>query len=396
MTRAARSTRAAHATRSAVGALTLAVLAALVLGGCHKEESEEIGTTQKVPVTVHPARRGSIRGVIAASGTVKPSPGAEQLVTAPQAARILEIPKGAGETVHKGDLLVRFEIPSLNADAATKQSDVARAKARLENARASEQRITGLFERGIAARKEVEDAQRELAEAQAGLSEAESGRTAAGQLAQRQTVRALFDGIVASRTHNPGDVVDTGSADPILRVIDPRALAVEAGVPVSEIAGIAVGSPARVLAPYEIRGAAPRPPPAEGEGDATGGSERARESSTVVSLPASVDPATGTALVRLSLGAASALPDGTPVNVEILGNEHRDAVVVPAAAILREGTGSFVFTVDAQSHAHRMPVKTGVASEDEVEILSGLKGDERVVVRGQQALPDGAEVTIEP
>src|SRR5262249_57618964 len=105
---------------------------------------------------------------------------------------------------------------------------------------------------------------------------------------------------------------------------------------------------------------------------------------------------TGTGVVRLSLGAATRLPDGTPVGVEILGDEHRNAVVVPAAAILHEGAGVYVFTVDAGSHAHRMPVSLGVASADEVEILSGLSGNERVVVRGQQALPDGADVAAEP
>jgi len=367
--------------RRALGLLLLAV-AALLQAGCRRTETEEVVATEKVPVATRPARRGSIRGVIAAAGTVRPAPGFEQLVTAPQPARILEIPKAEGDVVHKGDLLVRFDIPSLDADAATKRSDVERANARLESARASEQRVAGLFERGIAARKEVEDARRELAEAEAGVSEAASGRTAAGRLASGQTVRALFDGVVARRTHNPGDLVEAGG-DPILRVIDPRALQVEAGVPLGAVAAVEVGGPARIFAP----GASGKT--ADGAGN--GGDE----ASTVVSRPASVDPATGAALVRLSLGASSRLPEGTPVTVEILGAEHKDAILVPADAIVREGADVYVFTVDAESKAHRVLVKTGVASRDEVEILSGLEGSEKVVIRGQQALPDGAEVSPE-
>jgi RND family efflux transporter MFP subunit len=360
-----------------------ALLAVFLAGACRSSEPEDIETTQRVSVETRPARRGAIRGVITATGTIKPAPDAEQLVMAPQAARIAELPKAAGDVVHKGDLLVRFEIPSLDADAAAKHSDLERAKARLDNALASEERIRGLFERGIAARKEVEDAQRELAEAKAGLTEAESGRHAAGELAGRQVVRARFDGVVAKRTRNPGDLVEAGGTDPILRVIDPRALQVEAGVPVAEIAAVEVGASARILAPA---------PPASQGADPP----RVLESSTVVSRPASVDPATGMALVRLSLGSASLLPDGTPVGVEILGSEHRNAVVVPAAAVVREGTSAFVFTVDAGSHAHRMPVSLGVSSRDEVEVLSGLSGDERVVVRGHHALPDGSIVAAEP
>src|SRR5260370_486889 len=77
------------------------------------------------------------------------------------------MPKGVGDRVSRGDLLVRFDIPSLDADASERRSALASAQARLTNARAGEQRISGLFQRGVAARKELEDAQRELADAEA-------------------------------------------------------------------------------------------------------------------------------------------------------------------------------------------------------------------------------------
>ena len=47
-----------------------------------------------------------------ATGQVKPAAGAELLVTAPQEARIAEMPKGMGDRVRRGELLVRFEIPT--------------------------------------------------------------------------------------------------------------------------------------------------------------------------------------------------------------------------------------------------------------------------------------------
>ena len=48
-----------------------------------------------------------------------------------------------------------------------------------------------------------------------------------------------------------------------------------------------------------------------------------------------VDPATGSALVRLLFSKPTRLPTGTPVQVKVLGTEHHDAVLVPAAAIVR-------------------------------------------------------------
>src|SRR5262249_10822525 len=79
---------------------------------------EQVETPAPVPVPLAPVRRGPLHRVVRVTGVVKPATGAELVVTAPQSARIAALPKGVGERVHKGDLLVRFDIPSLQADAA--------------------------------------------------------------------------------------------------------------------------------------------------------------------------------------------------------------------------------------------------------------------------------------
>lgn len=344
-------------------------LAALACG----DAREEIETSDKVPVTVVAARRGAIRATVWATGIVKPAPGAELIVTAPQPARILSIPKAEGESVRKGDLLVQFEIPSLHAERAGRESDRARAKARIENARAAATRAEGLYERGIAARKEVEDAKRELAEAEAALSEAEGAVGAADLLGQRETVTARFDGIVAARFHNPGDLVEPGASDPILRVIDPNRLQVEASVPLNVLSRVAVSNPAKILGPEE------GPP---GEGIVTG-------------RPAAVEPSTSTAMIRIAFSRPTKLPAGTPVQVEIATEEHADALLVPAAAVIQEMAESFLYIVDGEGRARRRLVSVGITTSADVEILEGLAAGDRVIVQGQNALPDGAAVAVQ-
>lgn len=346
------------------------VLGLFVLQACGKAPEEVIETAEAVPVTVAPATSGPIRPVIAATGQVKPGAGAELLVVPPQEARIAELPKSAGDRVRRGDLLVRFEIPSLDAEAAAKRSDLARAQAQLTTARQAADRLSGLLERGIAARREVEDARRDLAQAEATVNEARSATAAAGRLAQREVVRAPFDGIVASRSHQPGDFVDPGGADPILRVIDPSRLEVEAAVPAAELGRVAMGSPAQVR-----------------------GTSFPAEQARVIARPAAVDPVTGTALVRLAFAAPTSLPAGLSVDVEILG-EERQAVLVPAEAIVQEGAQSFVYVVEGQKTARRREVRVGVTAGGRAEILSGVQAGEPVVVRGQTALPDGATVEV--
>jgi RND family efflux transporter MFP subunit len=353
----------------------LALAAALAAtAACSSPSTQEVATADRVPVVTRPAARGSIRPRVEATGMVKPATGAELLVSAPQPGRIAEMPKGVGDRVRKGDLLVRFDIPSLAADLGERRSAVASAEARLKNARVADERSRGLFQRGVAARKELEDADRELADAEAALSAAKTALTAAIALADRAVVRAPFDGVVAARGHNPGDLVDPAAADPIVRLVDPDRLQIEAAVPLAQLAQVAVGSTAVVSGPAGF-------PP-----------ERAR----VLTRPAAVDPATAAASVRLAFVAPTRLPAGTPVRVEIEGPPHGGAVLVAAAALVQEGTESFLFTVDAQGKAHRRPVRIGVVAGGEAEVLTGVAPGEAVVVSGQNALPDGAATMPAP
>lgn len=358
-------------TRISVSLLAAVTTLAVACGG--GESGQDVETTTPVPVVVETARLGVIRAIVSATGTVTPAPDAEWTINAPQPARVLALPRAEGDRVRRGDLLVRFEIPSLSADVAAKQAEVAQAEARLSNGRAAEGRVAGLFERGIAARKEVEDARREVAEAEAALSQAEAARRSMDLLAERATVRARFDGVVARRWHQPGDFVDASNSDPVMKVIDPGRLQVEAAVPLTELPRIVVGSAARVFGPLTTE-----PEPAK-----------------VQSLPAAVDPTTGTASVRLAFVGPSELPPGTPVAIEIEAEEHRDAILVPVASIVREGGAAFVFVVESDGRARRSPVELGIVTGSEAEIGKGVKAGDRVIVRGQVALPDGAAVKIE-
>jgi RND family efflux transporter MFP subunit len=347
------------------------LLGLLILPACKHATEEAVDTTEAVPVKVARAITGAIHPVIAATGQVKPAAGAELRVVPPQEARIAELPRSVGDRVRRGDLLVRFEIPSLEAEAATKRADLARAEAQLATARQAAERLSGLFERGIAARKDLEDARRDLAQAEATVAESRSATAAAARLAQRAVMRAPFDGVVASRSHEPGDLVDPGGPEPILSLIDPSRLQVEAAVPAVELGPVTVGSPARVR-----------------------GASYPEEQARVIARPATVDSVTGTALVRLGFAAPTHLPSGMAVDVEIDGEEHYAAVLVPAGALVQEGPQSFLFVVDRDKKAHRREVKAGVIAGGQAEILSGVTAGEQVVVSGQAALPDGA--TVEP
>jgi RND family efflux transporter MFP subunit len=350
----------------------LAIAGIVFSVACHRDAPEEVDSETIVPVTAVAADTGSITAEVHATGLVAPAPGAELQVIAPEAARIVEMPKAEGDTVKRGDILVRFEIPSTAAEVSKQEAETTRAQARLENARAALVRAKDLFDRGVAARKEVEDATKELAGAEADLAAAQAATVAAGAMAARSVVRATFDGIVARRSHNPGDLVEATSADAVLRVVDPRRVEVIASVPILDSLDIDVGAPARIVDAPGSAGEVPL---------------------KVVARPAAVQEGTATVAVRIAFATPTRYPVGTPVQVAIETDTHVNAVLVPASAVVHEGDESAVFVVEHET-AKRREVKTGIENGGRVEILGGLTSGEMVITSGQNGLPDGARVTL--
>lgn len=337
---------------------------------CSRDTTEEVESDTVVPVETSPATMGAIRASLTVTGTITTAPGADQIVIAPQPARILEIPKAEGDRVSAGDLLVRFEIPSLTSDVATRRAEAARAEARLQNARAAQTRAHDLFDRGVAARKEVEDADRELADAQAGVAETRATLGAAQTSESLTTVHARFSGIVARRYHNAGDLADATAGDPVIRVIDPKRLEVTALVPIPDVPRISVGAPGHM-----------KKPSGEGEIDLK-----------VVSRPAAVDPNTATVPIRMTFAANDIAPVGTPVQVTIDAEAHQNVVLVPASAVMREADEAAVFVANGDK-AERRVVIVGLFNAEHAEIKSGIKAGDPVIVKGQAGLPDGARIS---
>jgi len=117
-----------------------------------------------------------------------------------------------------------------------------------------------------------------------------------------------------------------------------------------------------------------------------------------IRLVVATRPAAGVAgsdpIARLQFAAGSTLPVDTRVDIEIDGEEHVDAVLVPADAIVRSGNQSVVL-VAAGERAERRVVTTGLADADSVEIVSGVAIGELVITRGQAGLADGAAISVD-
>ena len=324
-----------------------------------------------MPVGVVTAERAGIRAVVRAAGVVTPAEGAEFLVVAPEPARIAEIAKAQGDIVKSGDVLVRFDLPSAAQEVARLDADLAAAEALLENARVNQQRVADFVDRGLVARRDREIADRELADAQAALERVRSMHARAVDAAGRAIVRAPFDGIVAGRQHNPGDIVLSASTDPVLRIVDPRRLDLVALVGAADISRVVPGATARVAGP---------------------------ETSMPIGLKVLrrlADRATpdGSLPFLLVFDNPVQLPVDTRVDVEIDAEERTDAVLVSAEAVIQDGAETVVM-IAAGSSAERRVVTTGIRNDDRIEVTSGVRAGELVITRGHIGLANGTAISV--
>jgi len=124
--------------------------------------------------------------------------------------------------------------------------------------------------------------------------------------------------------------------------------------------------------------------------------------SKVITMVPTADRQKATVLVRIAFDALDPriLPD-MGVKVAFRGAETPEAsavkapsLVVPKAAVRTEGSASVAFVVGSDNHAERRAVRTGSASGDQVEVLSGLAAGERVVVTSVRPLNPGASVLV--
>ena len=118
-------------------------------------------------------------------------------------------------------------------------------------------------------------------------------------------------------------------------------------------------------------------------------------SGTLVGGGLVVDPTTGSVKLRaLFDNKDEKLFPAQFVNIRLLVDTLHNQTVVPVAAIQRGADGSFVFVVTPEKTVTQRDVTTGVQDGNNIQILSGIKPGDTVVVDGADRLRDGADVEI--
>ena len=118
---------------------------------------------------------------------------------------------------------------------------------------------------------------------------------------------------------------------------------------------------------------------------------------TLETVDNEVDTTTGTVKLRATFPNADyTLFPNQFVNARLLLQILRNTTVVPVAAVQHGAPGAFVYLVKPDSTVTVQVIKPGVTDEDQVQVLSGVKPGDQVVVDGADRLRDGAKVRVTP
>ncbi|HEX4695640.1 efflux RND transporter periplasmic adaptor subunit [Sphingomonas sp.] len=269
---------------------------------------------------------------------------------------------GAGQVLATVDRSVQTQTAaSLAAQIRVAQADATLAQSELD-------RAMKLVSGGYISKADIETktATRDAANARVRVAEATLAQQRAAN--GRLDIRAPAAGLVLSRSVEPGQIVSAGSGV-LFRIAKGGELELKADVAESDLPGIFVGAVATVV-------------PVGGTASYTG---------HVWQLPAVIDPQTRRGTVRIALPFDRSLRPGgfASATIQIGANT---APVLPNAAIQTDAQGNYVYVVDKNDKVQPVRVTTGEVTDAGVAIVSGLAGNERVVLQAGAFLSPGQKI----
>ena len=88
------------------------------------------------------------------------------------------------------------------------------------------------------------------------------------------------------------------------------------------------------------------------------------------------------------------LRPGMYAKADLIIKEHKDVIVVPQKAVIERDDKKLVFLSEGDSLAREKEVEIGFDDEEKIEIVSGIKEGEKIIVLGNYGLRDGARITV--
>lgn len=334
------------------------------------------GANQATPVGIATAAKGEIPVVVRALGTVTPLQTVN--VKTQITGQLVKVEFKEGQIVKQGDLLAVVDPRPYEVALQQAIGQQQRDEALLKNAQQDLERYKKLVAQDSIARQQLDTQQSLVRQYEAALVIDQAQVDAAKLNVTYTKIVAPLTGRIGLRGVDPGNYVAMGDATSICIIIQVQPISVIFSIP--EDALPPVRDRLKAGASLEVRVL-----------------DRSQKSELAIGKLDThdniIDTTTGMVKLRgIFDNKDEALFPNQFVNIRLLVDTVKDAVTVPVAAIQRGQPGIFVYLVKADDTVEIRVVELGATDGETVQITSGLKVGEQVVIDGTDRLRDGAKI----
>jgi RND family efflux transporter MFP subunit len=323
------------------------------------------GSDLPAPVSVWEIRYGAIEEYINATGTLNPLKEAE-LKSKNQGYYNLIINPETGKKYRLGDNVAENgKIIHLENSELVNNIKIESKKLELETSRLEYEKQKSLYEKGGVTYRELKDAERNHIDARYNY------QYALEQLSTLE-ITAPFSGVIVKLPYfTEGTEVESGAS--LAGIMDFDSLYLELNIPGREFEKVRVGQTVQITH-YSLP-----------EDSLTG---------TITEKSPVVDADTRSFMVRVQTGNPGRIfKPGMFVKADITVARADSAVVIPKDVIQMKDRGKTVFVVEKGAAIQRI-IQTGLSNPDSVQVVEGLKLNERLVVKGFETLKNRSKVKV--
>lgn len=338
------------------------------LGACSKpESSKEAEPAKTLAVNVITVGQQAVTEQLRLSGSVAPWEEV-RLGVELSGSRVQSVHVETGALVHKGDVLLKLDTRLLDMERQQMDAQLAQARANLDLAQANARRARDMLAKKVISTQQAEEWMAGEKTSAAALQVAEAAVDAARLRQEFAVLRAPHDGVIATRTVDPGQIVNPG--DVLMTLVRDARLEWRAEVTEADLLAIEPGQTVALTCP---------------DGAAVTGTVRTRSPG--------LDARTRTGLVYADLPEPKGLRAGMFVEGMIsLGQVN--ALRVPSSALLLRDGFAYVFVVDDANKVHERRIELGARQDGWVQVRGGVSAGERIVSKGAAFLGDGDLVRV--
>lgn len=346
-------------------------------GSGNRRQGGAAAGNRPISVTVTEAKAGSMPVVRKTIGTIVPM--ASTALSSLTSGTIAEILVKDGAEVKAGDLLVRLDDRTINANIQRDTATLAKDQATLDEANTNLKRVETLNDAGAGTKQQYDEAVAAAKQAQAAIAVDQANLVADRVQLDDTQIRAPFDGKLGVVQQSIGANVGPGAA--IVTLTQMKPVYAEFNLPETEL-DLTRSAMSNNTLTVAISPALSRP-------------DAPTTSGPIVFIDNTVDTASGTFKLRARLdNADNSLWPGQALNVSVSAGQRNDLVIVPAVSVQPHDDGSICYVIGPDKTVSLRKVDVAFSVGDMTGIASGLKDGETVVTEGQAALVAGSHVTV--